>query len=144
MPRLTTMNQVDQVQVQGWSIQEKKEVLGTAGVGKEGDTMGGSISGAKEVKKAFGTSSEVIVNQTVSSKAEADQIALGQFQSQVIAYISGEGTCQGYPQLRAGQVIEIAGVGQKFSGLYYLVSVEHFYSKTQGYKTSFNVRRNAT
>ena len=144
LPRLSTMNQVYQVKVQGWLPKEKKTVVAKAGSGKEGDKMAGSTSGAKEVQKAFGISSHTIVNQAVSSKAEADQMALGQFQDMAIAYISGEGTCQGYPNLRAGKVVEIAGVGNKFSGLYYIMSVKHDYSKNQGYKTSFNVKRNAT
>ncbi|MGK7925566.1 MAG: phage late control D family protein, partial [Spirulina sp.] len=128
LPRLSTMNQVSQVQVQGWLPKEKKTILGKAGAGKEGDTMGGSTSGAKEVKNAFGLSSHTIVNQPVSSKAEADRMALGQFQEMAIAYITGEGTCQGNPYLRAGETIEIIKVGKKFGGLYYITSAEHSYS----------------
>ncbi len=143
-PRLSTMNQVNQLEVKGWVYQEKKEVLGKAGVGKEGGTMEGYTSGAKAVKTAFGESSYTIVNQPVSSKEEADSMALGQFQDMAIAYISGEGSCQGNPNLRAGKVIEIIGLGQRFSGLYYIKIVEHSYSKIQGYKTSFTVGRNAT
>lgn len=144
LPRLSTMSQVQQVEVRGWIPKEKKEVTGKAAVGKEGGIMGGSTSGAKAVKKSFGESSHTIVNQPVSSKEEADQMALGQFTNMAIAYITGEATCQGNPNLRAGKVIEIAGIGKRFSGLYYLSSVEHLYTKTQGYQTSFNVRRNAT
>ncbi len=143
LPRLSTMTQVQQVEVKGWIPKDKKEVIGKAAAGKEGGTMGGLTSGAKAVKKAFGESSHTIVNQPVSSKEEAEQMALGQFQDMAIAYITGEGTCQGNPNLRAGKVIEIAGVGKRFSGLYYLNSVEHFYSVNQGYQTSFTVRRNA-
>ncbi len=71
-------------------------------------------------------------------------MALGQFQELAIAYITGEGICQGNPHLRAGKVIEIAGVGRRFMGLYYITNVEHNYSRDQGYKTAFTVRRNAT
>lgn len=144
LPRLSTMTQVQQVEIRGWIPKEKKEVIGKAAVGKEDGTMGGSTSGAKAVKKAFGESSHTIVNQLVSSKEEADQMALGQFQDMALAYITGEGTCQGNPNLRAGKVIEIVGVGKRFSGLYYISSVEHNYTKNQGYQTSFTVRRNAT
>ncbi len=144
LPRLSTMNQVYQVKVQGWLPKDKKTVIATAASGKEGDKMGGSTSGAKEVQKAFGISSHTIVNQPVSSKAEAERMALGQFKNTSLGYITGEGTCQGNPHLRAGKVIEIAGVGKKFSGLYYIISVEHDYTNNEGYKTSFTVRRNAT
>ncbi|GJD18496.1 hypothetical protein RIVM261_034520 [Rivularia sp. IAM M-261] len=144
LPRLSTMAQVQQLEVRGWIPKEKKEVIGKAAVGKEGGTMGGSTSGAKAVKKAFGESSHTIVNQPILSKAEADQMALGQFQDMTIGYITGEGACLGNPSLRAGKVIEILGVGKRFSGLYYISSAEHFYSQNQGYQTSFTVRRNAT
>lgn len=62
----------------------------------------------------------------------------------VLAYMTGKGTCQGIPDLRIGKVIEIAGVGKRFSGLYYLSATEHHYEPEQGYQTSFTVRRNAT
>ncbi|MBE8986495.1 phage late control D family protein [Nostoc sp. LEGE 12450] len=146
LPRLSTMNQVQKLEVKGWIYQEKdkKEVSGKAEVGKEGGTMGGLTSGAKAVRKAFGESSHTIVNQPVSSKEEADSMALGQFQDMAIAYITGEGICQGNPNLRAGKVIEILGIGKRFSGLYYIKSAEHSCSQNQGYKTSFTVGRNAT
>jgi uncharacterized protein len=144
LPRLSSMTQVQKVEVRGWIPKEKKEVIVNAAAGKEGGTMGGKISGAKAVKKAFGESSHTIVNQPVSSKAEAEQMALGQFQDRAIAYITGEGICQGNPKIRAGKVIEILQVGKRFSGLYYIMSAEHFYSREQGYQTSFTVRRNAT
>ncbi len=142
LPRLSTMTQVSQVQVQGWLPQEKKSVFGKAAAGQEGEKMGGKTSGAKAVQKAFDKSSYTLVSQPVSSKAEADQMALGQFQDDVMAYITGEGTCHGIPDLRIGKVIEIAGVGKRFSGLYYLSATEHHYGQEDGYKTSFTVRRN--
>jgi phage protein D len=143
LPRLSTLNQVQQLEVRGWIPKDKKEVIGKAGVGREGGIMGGKTAGTKAVKKAFGQSSHTIVNQPVSSKAEADQMALGQFQDRAIAYIKGEGTCLGNPNLRAGKVIEILRLGKRFSGLYYLTSVQHYYSEEQGYTTSFTVGRNA-
>lgn len=143
-PRLSTMTQISQVKVQGWLPKEKKTVSGEVTVGKEGDKMGGSTSGAKAVQKAFKNSSYTVVSQPVSSKAEADKMALGQFQDIVMAYITGEGTCHGLPDLQIGKVIEIVGVGKRFGGLYYLSATEHFYEPKEGYRTSFTVRRNAT
>ncbi|MGH2412759.1 MAG: phage late control D family protein [Microcystaceae cyanobacterium] len=144
LPRLSTMTQVQQVQVRGWLPKEKKEVIGKATVGQEGGTMAGSTSGAKAVQKAFGQSIHTAVSQPVSSQAEADRMALGQFQDMAIAYITAEGTCQGLPDLRVGKVVEVTGVGKRFSGLYYVTATEHHYAKEQGYSTSFTVRRNAT
>lgn len=143
-PRLSTMNQADWVKVQGWNPKQKQVIVGTAKVGNETTMMGGSTSGPKAVRRAYGQAVNSIVNQPLMSQAEADQIALGQFNDMALSYITGEGICQGRTDLRAGKVIEITGVGKRFSGLYYVTSTNHSYSRSQGYSTSFTVRRNAT
>lgn len=143
-PRLSTMNQADWVKVQGWNPQQKQAIVGKAKVGDETTTMGGSTSGPKAVRRAYGQAVHSIVTQPLMSQAEADQMALGQFNNQALDYITGEGICQGRTDLRAGQVIEITGIGKRFSGLYYVISTNHRYSRSQGYSTSFTVRRNAT
>lgn len=143
-PRLSTMNQADWVKVQGWNPKQKQVIVGTAKVGNETTTMAGSTSGPKAVRRAYGQAVNSIVNQPLMSQAEADQMALGQFNDMALSYITGEGMCQGRTDLRAGKVIEITGVGKRFSGLYYVTSTHHRYSRSQGYSTSFTVRRNAT
>ena len=79
-------------------------------------------------------------NCTIKAKSQSKLEA----KSGLLDYITGEGTCIGYPNLRAGKVLNIAGVAKKFGGLYDLLTVEHSYSATDGYQTSFTVRRNAT
>jgi phage protein D len=137
------MNQVDRVEVRCWNSKQKKMFLGKAGVDKI-VTMGGSTSGPKAAKKAFGAASLTIVDQPVHSQQEADKIAEGLLNDMAIAYITGDGTCFGRPDLRAGKVIEIIAIGKRFSGSYYVTSATHTYSQSQGYTTTFTVRRNAT
>ena len=43
------------------------------------------------------------------------------------AYVEGYGTCIGDPELRAGTLVEIEGLGKRFSGSYYVTSTEHSY-----------------
>ena len=142
-PRLSTMNQVDRVEVRSWNSKQKKMFTGKADAGKI-VTMGSSSSGPKASKNAFGAASLTIVNQPVYSQQEADKIAEGLLNDMAIAYITGDGTCFGRPDLRAGKVIEIIGIGKRFSGCYYVTSATHTYSQDQGYTTTFTVRRNAT
>jgi phage protein D len=142
-PRLSSLNQVKQVEVRSWLPKEKKVTLAKAAAGNE-TTMGGSNSGPKAAAKAFGASSYTMVNQLVGSQAEADGIALGQLNEMAIGYITGEGTCLGNSKVRAGKVIEITGVGKKFSGLYYVTATNHRYSQDGGYRTQFTVGRNTT
>ena len=142
-PRLSSLNQVKQVEVRGWLPKEKKVTLAKTAAGNE-TTMGGSNSGPKATAKAFGTSSYTMVNQLVNSKAEADEIALGQLNEMALRYITSEGTCLGNFKVRAGKMIEITGVGKKFSGLYYVTATNHRYSPDGGYRTQFTVGRNTT
>jgi phage protein D len=105
--------------------------------------MSGKASGPKVANRAFGKASVASVSQSVQSKAEADQIALGQYNELALAYIQGNLMCLGSPQLRAGSVVDIAGAGKTFSGAYYVTSVTHTLTPQDGYQTSLTVQRSA-
>ncbi|WP_421658669.1 contractile injection system protein, VgrG/Pvc8 family [Leptothermofonsia sp. ETS-13] len=143
-PRLSSLTQTSHVEVRGWDVKNKQVIIGKARAGNEASLMGGFTSGAKAVQRMFGTALHTVNNQPVQSKAEADQMALGQFNERSLAYITGEGTCLGNASLRAGSVIEIKGVGQRFSGLYYVTTATHTFTNDEGYRTEFTVRRTAT
>ncbi len=142
-PRLTSMQQTTTTEVKGWSMKEKKVITASAKAGQEGGLMGGKTSGPKAAK-AFGASSHTIVDRPVSSQAEAEQIALGQFQAMASNYITAEGSCVGLPGLQVGKIVAVVGVGKRFSGLYSVTSVRHRFSPDQGYTTSFNAKRTAS
>lgn len=84
------------------------------------------------------------VEMPVESQAEADQLAKRRFEEMALRHVSGDGVCIGQPKLRAGRVIEIEGLGKRFSGSYYVTSTEHRYNRNTGYRTVFSARRNAT
>ncbi|NER38966.1 MAG: phage late control D family protein [Oscillatoria sp. SIO1A7] len=138
---LSTMSQVDMVEVYSWNPQQKKALIGKA---NQTEKMQGSKSGPDKTKKAFGKSTYSIVKEPVYTQEEADKVAKGQFNDMALDYITGEGTCVGHPELRAGKTIEIKGVGKRFSGLYYVTYANHLYSEESGYCTEISVRRNAT
>lgn len=143
-PRLSTLSLVGQVEVLGWLPSQKQSLRAIASVGKETSCMGGSKTGPQAVKSTFGAARTSLVDHPVSTQAEADQLATSQFNEMAIAYIEGDGVCQGNPELQAGQMIDITGIGTRFSGQYYVTSVRHTYARTRGYTTSFTVRRNAS
>jgi hypothetical protein len=47
------------------------------------------------------------------------------------------GTIVGIPGLRAGSMITISGVGQRFNGAYFVVKTVHSFDSQSGYKTHF-------
>lgn len=142
-PRLSTLTQVDAVDIRGWSAKDKAAIIGQATSGAEGSQMGGTTSGPAAVARLFGGASAVSVNRPIFSQGEADQIAQGQFRAMALTYICGEGACTGRTDLRAGSVIQLNGLGQRFSGPYYVVSTVHAYLPPRGYRTMFTVRRTA-
>jgi uncharacterized protein len=148
-PRLSTIGQISQVRVRGWNPKEEKRqkqaITHIARANQdEGGKMGGTSSGSLTVMKEFGQASYSMVTQPIANKAEAEQLAKAYFIDQALNYITGEGTCAGRTDLRAGSVIEIVDIGRRFSGLYYVVSAVHTYVVEQGYSTQFTVRRNAS
>ena len=143
-PRLSTLGQVPRVAVRGWDPKEKTALVAEAGPGDVAGTMDGTTVGPAAAGRAFGEVTAASVTRPVSSRAEADQIARGQLNEMALAYITGEGVCVGRTDLRAGGVIRIEGIGTRFSGSYYVTATRHRYSPDRGYRTGFNVRRNAT
>ena len=143
LPRLSAMRQLSEVAVHGWSPKDKKGILSSAKAGDETAVMGGNQSGAALVKSAFEAGVGVVTDRPVMTQAEADQIAKARFNGVVLALVTGEATCLGRTDVRAGDVIKIDGVGSRFGGPYYVTAVAQRYSPDGGYHTQFTLRRNA-
>jgi uncharacterized protein len=141
--RLSTVGQVEEVLVQGWNPKTKEEFVARAGTG-DVQLMSGSASGPATARRAFGGTGGTNVRVPVQSQSEADQIAKGKMKEMAMGYLEGEGTCIGVTSLRAGSLVQIEGIGRRFSGPYYVISTEHSYKPAVGYRTAFTVRRNAT
>jgi phage protein D len=142
-PRSTTMNQVADVTVRGWDPRQKREVVGTS---RPGDVRGrlGATSGPAAMQRSFQGAATLEVRSPVSSQAEADAMASGLLNEIALRHVTGDGLCIGYPELRPGRLVKIEGIGQRFSGLYYVTAVEHSYLHSRGYRTAFSFKRNAT
>lgn len=143
-PRLSTARQVSEVSVRGWNPKEKREILSTAQAGSESSTMGGRESGSKIIRRAFGSMADVVSVRPLRTQAEADQIAKATLNQRALSLIEGEGLCLGRTDLRPGKVIKIDGVGGRFGGQYYVTTAIHRYTAQGGYRTQFEVRRNAS
>jgi phage protein D len=141
-PRLSSSLQVSEVNVRGWDPKTKKELVGKAST--LATTMGGEKTGPQMASGAFGSAIRVVSAQPIRTQAEADQIAKAGFNDLALDLIAGEGECTGRTDLLAGKVVKIIGVGNRFSGQYYITSTTHHYDAQDGYRTNFTVRRNAS
>jgi phage protein D len=134
---------VGKMKVVGWNPETKEQIVGSA----QSDALAGSMGGDFGVDisdTVFGERTVVESDVPVVNQTEADQIALGQLQSLALEWIKGDGEAVGNPEIRAGEVITLTGLGNQFSGEYYLDCVEHTVSPEFGFKTNFHAVRNAS
>jgi uncharacterized protein len=143
-PRLSTLRQLTEIEVRGWSPKDKKELVGKAKAGDEVSTMGGKDTGAALVESAFGPAPVLVYAVPVLTQAEADQMARAGFNRALLDLVTADGVCNGRTDLRAGTVIKLDGVGTRFSGQYYLKATSHCYSQDYAYQTHFVAWRNAS
>ena len=77
----------------------------------------------------------------VSSQAELHQQARAIYNQRAMTFIRGNAATIGVPGLRSGKVVELKGLGPRFSGKYLVDESTHTISGS-GYQTSFTVKRN--
>jgi uncharacterized protein len=142
-PTLNTLGQVGSVVVRGYDPRTKREIVGRAGAGDEQETMGGSQTGARIAADAFGAAQEEVrVDLPVASQEEADHLARALYNERAQNLVTGTGSCVGSPDVRAGRVIELLGLGPRFSGRYYVRQATHTLTDA-GYETTFSIARSA-
>ena len=141
--RLSSVGQATNVFVRGWSVKDKKEVVGHAS-SSDATSMGGQQTGPAAVESVFGAAATFYLDEPTENQAEADQVAKARLERLALNFVTGEGRCQGRTDLRPGIVIELQNLGTRFSGSYYVTGTEHRYTKKHGYETIFKARRNSS
>jgi phage protein D len=141
--RLSCVSQTSAA-VRAWSAKDKAVVKSEAASDSVSHKMNGSNSGPAAAETAFGKSEFAIVDRSLGSGSEADKLAASAIEKIALTYIEGEGLSTGRPDLRAGKVVAIDGMGKRFSGSYYVTSADHTYNPRAGYRTAFRVQRNAS
>jgi phage protein D len=141
-PRLTTIEQVNSIAARGWNPAQKQPVVGrlnpSSGVGAP--AIGQSANGGAVAQKAFSVNAELLIaDRPIRRQALADQLTKAAANRQAGRFIEAEGACYGNPTLIAGASVNIKGVGNRFSGTYYITNALHNYSAHGGYSTRFSV-----
>jgi uncharacterized protein len=138
-PTLTMSNQVAQVTVRGWNEEEMEPIVATATQADIADASGGN-TGAGNAEAAVGGREDVVIGAAVTTQAEADALARALLRKRAYEFITGKGEIIGLPDLRPGDTMTISGLGDRFSGTYYVKKVEHEIG-SGGYATRFEVRK---
>jgi phage protein D len=139
-PELTTANQVGKVTVRGWDAANKTPIVYTATRDQLATKGVASRGGQDAIDKAIAAKEEIVATKPVESQAEAQKLATEILEGIAKEMVKGTGSVPGLPDLRAGTVLEIDGLGERFSGRYYVVSTTHAIGDG-GYTTQFECRR---
>jgi uncharacterized protein involved in type VI secretion and phage assembly len=137
--RLSTAEQVNEVEVRGWDLRQKQKVEGRATRGNGAPQIGISQSGADVARSAWGEAKIAIVDQFVRSPSEADILAQSALDELASSFVEAEGSCDGNPQVAPGKQVQISGVGSRFNGTYYVTEAVHEWNLVQGLVTHFTI-----
>lgn len=135
-PRLNARAPVTSVEVRGLDPLTRDLIKGTAQTGSEDVPAGSGMSAAQVTQAAFGSDDLVVVNRPILTQEQADTAARAIYNDRALGLVQATGTTVGIPDLRPGTVVQVAGVGIRFSGGYYLTRVTHRIGPG-GYLTSF-------
>lgn len=145
-PEVNIADQVQEVEVRGWDLKTKKEIVGKAKVGDEQGRDQGRKSGGELGKCVSAEKTVERVRRPVYTQQEADNLAKSILTRIGEGLVTGSGECLGLPELVAGKNVRLHldGLGtefskSKFSRTYYVEKTNHNISSS-GYRTSFNVK----
>lgn len=136
-PRLSTAEQVNEVEVRGWDPKNKRAVVGRATRGQGAPEIGISQPGADVAKSAWGEAKFAIVDEFVRSPSEAEALAQAALDEMASTFVEAEGTAAANGEIVPGKQIQIDGIGSRFNGTYYVTQVVQEWTAEQGLLTHF-------
>ncbi len=138
-PRLSTAEQVDEVEVRGWNVAKKEAVVGTAKTGADPTSTGIAGTAQNIGKTTWGEAKIAILDEMVSSAKEAETIAQAALDELTTTFVEADGICRANPKIVPGKKIQIDGAGSRFNGNYYVTQAIHVWTNEQDALTHFTV-----
>jgi phage protein D len=133
-PRLTAIQQVEQVTLSAFDPKTKDTINSTA---SSTDPIAAIGITRSQVASAFAGGAVHVATEPVKTKAEADALTQALLDKLANGYIAAEGVTDGNPDIRAGAKIHVTGLGQKFSGTYRVATATHLLRGGGTYETHF-------
>lgn len=142
-PRLSVVGQIEGVSVKIWLRELKLSFIVTVGWDFDNDRFAISVIPGKAEGKGPSKPTFKFVEQPIKDPTDIPKIlkkAFSELKSKVNQRLTASGNAVGDPNIRAGMVMRLEGLGSEFSGNYRVISTSHAIDSS-GYKTSFNVKR---
>jgi phage protein D len=139
-PTLTAASQVSKLTVRGWDPRTKQPIEVAATVSDLPSGTDRGLTGPGAATEALGSREDAVIDAPVASAEEARELAKSLLRERAYQFITGTGRIAGLPALRPSDVLEIHGIGRRFSGNYFVTRVEHTLGAS-GFFTQFGARR---
>ncbi|MEO1373919.1 MAG: VgrG-related protein, partial [Cyanobacteria bacterium J06635_10] len=138
--RVTSAEQVKEVEVRGWDYSQKRPIVSTA---KSANVITDTQNGVgSETSNKFNgkppTPKMIVVDQPVFNPKEADAIAQSLCDELGGQFINADAKAEGNTKIRPGTLVNLEDMGQH-SGKYYITETRHIYSE-RVYSTEFSIR----
>lgn len=136
--RMSSVNQVNEVQVRGWDSETQKEIVGKSTSNAFDPSSASFYSDhISKTNSSFSQKTRATGRFPVDSQAEADALAGSMRQRLTTAGLVVRGEIEGDPAVGAGTTIKLLDVGTRLAGEYLVTEVEHVYALNRQYRTRF-------
>lgn len=94
-------------------------------------------TGAELLRRSFGERSEHLGALACIDDSEAGALTRAAFDQRARRFVTARGTAEGNPRLRAGTLVALHGLGQRFDNDYEVLECTHRFDLAEGYQTDF-------
>jgi uncharacterized protein len=147
-PEIHLSEQVTQVEVYGWNVQTKQQIVGRA---RKGDEPGREKKTACDRKRSSGAeylqaickqdAATLRVREPVFSQQDAERRARAILKRRAEGFVGGRGESIGVPEIKANANVALTGLGCFFATTFYIQQATHTVDAS-GYRTTFEVKDN--
>jgi uncharacterized protein len=129
------------VKVSGWDVPGKQALEHEATDSAISAEVGADESGVSILQSKLGARKESLAHSVPLNSEEARYAAETFFRMSARRFLVGRGVAETKPELRAGNTVDLKGLGPLFSGKYYLTEVRHLFDGKKGIRTEFRAER---
>jgi phage protein D len=133
-PRLTAVQQVKEVTLLAHDPKTKRVLEARAASPEQIAEIGIQRS---SVANAFPDAKMHVATEPVKTLSEGTQLATALLNKLANGYIAAEGVAHGDPRIKAGVMVDVEGVGERFGGKYRIATTTHVLRGGGRYETVF-------
>ena len=127
--------------VGGWDVSSKENIEYQATDSALAGELNGGKSGGNLLQTAVGERVERVVHLVPENLNQAQCLAEAEYRVKARRFITGRGMTDGDGRIRVGLSLTLNGLGEMFTGKYYVTEVRHTFDGTNGFRTYFCVER---